>query len=93
MKLVRPLLADSVVVTVWVRRLWSVKCNQAAPPAPAQEATRLVLEPGLSRSWVGMEGAEGRRRRQRGSALGLSGPSSLPRVSYAHSCSLCWQGG
>lgn len=91
----RPLLADRVVVTVWVRRLWSARCSQAAPPAPAQEATRLVLEPGLSLSWVGMEGAEGKSRRERGSVLGLglSGPSCFPGVSYAHSCSLCWHEG
>lgn len=60
----RPLLADRVVVTVWVRRLWSVRCSQAAPAASAQEAMRLVLEPGLSLSWVGTEGAEGKKRRQ-----------------------------
>ena len=60
----RPLLADRVVVTVWVRRLWSARWSQAAPAAPAQEAMRLVLEPGLSLSWVGMEGAEGKSRRQ-----------------------------
>lgn len=91
----RPLLADRVVVTVWVRRLWSARCSHAAPPAPTQEATRLVLEPGLSLSWVGMEGAEGKGRRERRSTLGLGvpGPSSLPRVSYAHNCSLCWHEG
>lgn len=57
----RPLLADRVVLTFWVMRLRSSRWSQAAPEAPAQEATRLVLELGLSLSWVGMEGAEGKR--------------------------------
>lgn len=60
----RPLLADRLVLTFWVRRLRSSRWIQAAPAASAQEATRLVLEAGLSLSWVGMEGAEGKRRTQ-----------------------------
>lgn len=57
----RPLLADRVLVTVWVWRLRSTRCSQAAPPAPTQVAERLVLELGLSLSWVGMEGAGGKQ--------------------------------
>lgn len=74
-------MADRVLVTVCVRRLRSTRCSQAAPPAPAQEAKRLVLEPGLSLSWVGMEGAGGKAVRF-GSAQGNRGfppPSSQPQ--------------
>lgn len=54
-------MADMVLVTVWVWTLRSMRCSQAAPPAPAQVAERLVLELGLSLSWVGMEGPAGKQ--------------------------------